>query len=642
MTSLSEFIKRFQTLLQEHRWVVFTGLLAIFAYIGGVVGYYRTIEDYGIFNSAYSAFRLFTLNWDGPADHSKITPELQLVKFLAPIATVLSVIKTLQTAFNQQWQMLKASFRGGHYVICGMDNGALMLANDILARGKRVAIIVNDTSKADIESLKEKGAVVIQGSMLDKHNLQKAGVTRCSVVIFMSADDIANIGAFISVSGLIKGRQSRQNSSLKSFIHLSDRRLEKIIETAVKGIPYMDHRLFNIYENSAKLLFTDHPLYENVDILNADSKPVRLLIIGFGHIGEQVLLQAVLLGHFPNGKKIKITVVDNDAARKEKDFLLRYPQIKETCNDLCFKNADASSEDFYQKFLSANDYTFQVICFKNDTLSISTAIKMTDACKLPVVPREKMETLVAVRIPKAHNVGDLLDDDKDRFKNIFCFGAIEKVSGFDVVIDERLDEMAKINHFIYSKIYELIALKDEKIDIKNLAKEIIPNILPSLSNDIESKIDSLWHKPDNSAFLKESNRSQAMHMDVKLHAVGLCALLKEKAGENEKITEEEAQDMLIGRLEELSKVEHERWMAFHYKNGWTLLEADFLNKNDPESKRHTCLVSWEDLDRVNEVRRRIDGKEHFDFKIYDMAHVVSIPYVLKSAGYVICRKKMEV
>src|SRR3990172_8253137 len=107
MTSLIEFARRFRTVLQEHRWTVFAGLLAILSYIGGVVGYYRTLEDYGILNSAYSSFRLFGLNWDIPADYFKITPELQVARFLAPFTIILSVIKTLQAAFNQQWQMLK-------------------------------------------------------------------------------------------------------------------------------------------------------------------------------------------------------------------------------------------------------------------------------------------------------------------------------------------------------------------------------------------------------------------------------------------------------------------------------------------------------------------------------------------------------
>jgi hypothetical protein len=49
--------------------------------------------------------------------------------------------------------------------------------------------------------------------------------------------------------------------------------------------------LFNIFENSARLLLRHHPL-DYVRITEQDARTAQIVVVGFGRMGEAVLIRA--------------------------------------------------------------------------------------------------------------------------------------------------------------------------------------------------------------------------------------------------------------------------------------------------------------------------------------------------------------
>jgi hypothetical protein len=137
---------------------------------------------------------------------------------------------------------------------------------------------------------------------------------------------------------------------------------------------------------------------------------------------------------------------------------------------------------------------------------------------------------------------------------------------------------------------------------------------------------------DLSIFKKESNRAQAEHIETKLYALGLYLKTKKDTTKKDQLcNRSEYGAILKDSLEDLARTEHERWNAFHYIYGWETQAPDAEKCNDPDIKKHCCLVSWDDLDIVSTIRKE-------DYKEYDRAHVKEIPAILEKAGYVVCKK----
>ena len=126
------------------------------------------------------------------------------------------------------------------------------------------------------------------------------------------------------------------------------------------------------------------------------------------------------------------------------------------------------------------------------------------------------------------------------------------------------------------------------------------------------------------------------------------------------------------QLENLLHIEHLRWNAFHFVNGWTKFtnqEMEQLSKSknnksvygdrkDIKRKKHACLVSWEELinisdnfpyhniyssekqdkkdtDKLGDVENRNFKEKYPQFKTYqleDLEQVMMIPECLDYAN----------
>ncbi|KKK65942.1 hypothetical protein LCGC14_2969080 [marine sediment metagenome] len=91
--------------------------------------------------------------------------------------------------------------------------------------------------------------------------------------------------------------------------------------------------------------------------------------------------------------------------------------------------------------------------------------------------------------------------------------------------------------------------------------------------------------------LRESSRQQADHIPVKLRAIGCCSS-GAQAG-NSPVTEFDPEEVEI-----MARMEHARWNAERWLDGWTLGPRDHDKKTSP------YLLPWDELeDRIQEYDR---------------------------------------
>jgi hypothetical protein len=152
---------------------------------------------------------------------------------------------------------------------------------------------------------------------------------------------------------------------------------------------------------------------------------------------------------------------------------------------------------------------------------------------------------------------------------IMAFGEDAMLERAGIVINEKLDHMAKAVHRYYLNVYSG---------------------------------GKPWQQL--SIYERESSRALALHILTKLHALHMELKEDSEAGKHAN-----PYDTLLALrpdiVENLAVGEHMRWCAYLAAHGWTQLPiGDTFQKADPLLKRHPCLASWEELVRIGQTAGR--------------------------------------
>ncbi len=185
------------------------------------------------------------------------------------------------------------------------------------------------------------------------------------------------------------------------------------------------------------------------------------------------------------------------------------------------------------------------------------------------------------------------------FKDAFNNNSISKY------IDRAKQAVEDTESFRQNDFYNLLKKQQEQIVRMNfmliwLAFEpLCPDLLKKKSSFEE------WDKlPEE---LKNSNRWVADHMTVKLRAMGFDDLSMVNPEEIEQKLKEK------GIVDELSRIEHRRWMAEKFIGGWSYAKNC---KEDPIRKIHSCLCEYDELSDNDKKK--------------DLDQIQSIPRLIKS------------
>lgn len=544
----------------------------------------------------YTTAQLFLLHT--PHFAGTIPWALEIARWAAAVGLAVAALTSLAHVFGLEFRRLKVPFFRGHVVVCGsgwrglssvgefpLNSAAL---NGATRKREDIVVVEQDLNAPGLAICHERGIPHVIGDPTSLATLKRAGVQHARMLVAACAVDEENLAIAIRARELSEASRTRPDG-LRCFVQISDPDLRSDIRCrariAAKSDAFRATTIgIDVYESSARWLF-QHCQLDRVSITPESPLAVHLIVIGFGEMGESVVLQAARVGHFANGKPIRITVIDEDATALGKAFRDRYPQFKEVC-PLEFLDLDPRGHALVKRAsgfcCEANTLVTFVACLSGSARNLDIGLKFADElqkCRSPIwvhIDSRGGFTLLLTEEKQARHVAD----------QIIPFGMIEDVANIENLERPELENLAAAFHQDY------VAKRRETPDF-NPAD-------PALAN---------WE--ELSEPLRNSNRHAADHLEFKLRAIGCHLARKDDPKARRHV-------LAPDEIEALARMEHARFCAERFLDGWRLAAAKNL-----ELKTSPTLVPWADLP---EIERHKDREQ-----------VNAIPLVVEATGQIICR-----
>ncbi len=587
---IGRVLRKVQRLWSDIEWSL-VGVFFVTALVLGFIGFFKYFAVVGEsktpWDLLYLALQLFSLE-SGSLASGVIPWELQVARLLAPAVTVYTVIKAVATIFGERFERLRMRFYRDHVVICGLGRKGLLLARSLLARGDRVVIVELDAENDLIQTARGNGAIVLIGDLRDPQVLKRARVHKAGHLVAVVGDDGVNAEVAVRARKLVEGRHGR---SLSCLVHIVDPQLCTLLRMQEIGRRQdVAFRLdfFNVFESGARTLLREHFLTESSQ--RGEGAVGRIVVVGLGHFGANLVLQAALTWRAECGESaepLQVVVVDQDAQALAESLSQGNKWLEGFC-ELIPQQMFIESPEFREaRFLSDSGGAASVgvvyVCLDDDTLGLSTGLAIHSQVQGKKIP-------VVVRMTHGAGLAALLGESQQgegEFAGLHAFGLIDRICNPGLLTAGAYEIIARAAH------EEYVSEQQEK--------KILPADDPALVE---------WDKLPES--LKESNRDQAAHVGMKLQAVG-CELAPLGGRESEPFS------FKTQEVEELAVMEHERWVKERLRNGWT------PGARDPEKKKTPYLVPWEKLDGPT--------------KDNDRLFIRRLPQILARAGLKIVRSE---
>lgn len=580
--------KRISPIWQDIEWPV-VGSIWIFSLILGYIGFSRyyasTGEDGTGWDFFYRSIQLMVLesgNLEG-----QVPWQLEAARWLMPAVAAYAAIQALLAIFHKQWQLLEVRFFRNHVVVCGLGERGLRLSREFLDHGYQVAVIEEDEENPLIDQCREQGAVVLTGDATDRSLLCKAGAQRAKFLVAVCADDGTNVEITLKARDLVCFRKGQP---LTAFCHVIDLELCNLLgggKIAADKDSRFRLEFFNLLERGAHLMLKEYLLVKK---RKAGGRQPRIVIVGLGKMGRSLAVQAARdwwVKKKKNERRLLISVIDKAAKKKVELLRLQYPQLDKACKfDIreMEKNApEFERGDFLFDSKGRCNVDVIYICFDDDVhvlVNALTLYKKTREYKVPIVARMSQNAGLATLMRK--------DSKAFGYGRLYVFGLLDKTCSLEALLGGTHEILARAIHEDYVRHQ------------KEIGKT--PRTNPSMVDWEELSED-----------LKESNRNQADHIEVKLKAIG-CGI--------QPLTDWEAASFkfLPEEIELLAEMEHERWCEERKLNGWLYKPGP----KDIKKKTSPYLVPWEELSE--------------DIKEYDRNTVRGLSSFLAQAGFQIYRK----
>lgn len=557
--NIDEHIAHHHDAATRRRWLFVVGL-GIVSLALGTLGFLHGKDDHGtplgILDALYQSMRLFHMHYEH-APHP-LPWELQIARFLSPLVLGITLVKGFILVAHGHRHAFLHRAQSGHIVICGLGEKGLQLALDYRKQGKEVVVIEKDASNELLKACNEAGVFYWIGDAVESAVLEHACVTQAQEIIVLTPDDETNVRIAIQIQKL---GVCNQPSPPKCFVHLENihlcERMEKLFEASSGKKTSCAIRFFDVYDCEARRVLMNVPLDGN-GIGKDDPRSVHVVILGFGRMGRSVAVRAAKMGHFANGKKLRISVVDRAANNQREHFLFRYPAFEQ--HDICtltFHQTDVQSHAARNLVLgwAAEPKTLLhlFVCLDENSRAVETGLRFQEALRI------RPDCNLHVRIKTRSSLAEIFDKS-DTLPLIRAFGMVEDSCCRNAFIHAHDDVVARATHEQFVRQREADSIRKPGTESTLLAW------------------DELMEE------IRESNRQQADHIGIKLRAVG-CEMV-EASDPRPAVT-------LFARheIDLLAETEHTRWNTERWLAGWRYgtpsNRAQRINEN---------LAGWNELD----------------------------------------------
>lgn len=505
-----------------------------------------------------------------------------VIHFFAYYALVSAVVTTLgKGAINR----LRAWLLRLHDIelIYGTDDNAIEFGKKLASNRKISVVFVSDSAakEAEIRALggmlyTDEAATKVRPKFLKRLSVKKGrGSIRLNA---LSNDADSNISYARMLLKTLKDCGIKPSQTKLVMLGREESQGEVLFNTE-EHYGYGSVKVFDKAELVARVLLQKYPLCNQIsfDENYKATSDAECLLVGFGHVGQEVLRKLVANGQF-EGSPFHVMVFDSKLEDTNGLFKMRYKSMLENY-DIDFSSSDGRS-------FSATEYV------------------MKNAKKLKYIVIAVGEEKTGREI--AYGFQEILREKGVSMPIYQCLG--DKVYAYRVGKERKK-----------SAIYDADILYTGKMD--QLAKEINHFYCGDSGN-----IDRQWDECDY--FSRMSCRASADYLHSLFQRLGVLG--KDKPA-----------DIDGKKLENLAKSEHKRWCAFHFSMGYDSMSdevkaerAEMYKKDgktrilkDTENKLHGCLIPWDELDALSEFENSITGK-NVDYKQSDRDNILTVEKIL--------------
>lgn len=568
-------------------------------------------------NLLYYALQLFVLQSGVEVDVNNI--QLEIARFLAAVFAFYALFFVLWL-FVEHMQRIRLRLSYGHIVICGLGYLGPAIARKYSAT-KKVVIIEKDPDNPDIQVWKDEGAIVFQGDAARKKTLQKAHIERASDIFIVTGNDEVNAEILVKCCHVIEDSVPKFLVDLREWLSVIQRKialilvrlgfLSKIHKKEIRLHVHIVDRNLNDMLLSANLMIDSHDKCLKMDFFNlyqiagccilkkypplsdsaTYSNPPHILVIGMGRMGESVIVRtAKKWKNTKNNSKIKISCISRDAEEKDKYLKWKYhPSLEKYCDlksitcdlgDLKFKKGD-----FIGSLVKRGPINIVYICIDNASAGLTAALTLAQF-------REFKDCKIVVRSTYCGSAVEILRELKrsDLFSNIVQFPIVDDDCCLAYICGGLREMMARASHENY--------IKHRKSEGKTPEDDQALKPWEDLADDF-----------------RESSLDQIDHMYTKLRHYDLRIKTR-------KDWDESSFQFTPDQIEELAKLEHERWCRERREKGWR-----YGKETKKESRISEWLIPYEQLPE--------------DKKEYDRDPVKRIPEYLEMMDLKIIRSEEQ-
>ncbi len=297
-------------------------------------------------------------------------------------------------------------------------------------------------------------------------------------------------------------------------------------------------RTMSLPGRAARSLFQRFPLHLGVDIVFG--QPNNLLIVGFREYGQAIAVHAMRLAQY-GLDKLTITVVVSDPKHCKSSFFDAFPQLQNVA-DVRFVELDELI------FEQQRPFTFVFVCEDTDRATAGRAVEVRDLIHC----EQRQSPPIIMNLSHFDHSGSVGEWDGLRFP----WSAIHEVCIPAILFGFEGDRLASIIHDYYR----------DSIESQGRSLESTP-------------AGESWENLNDS--YRQASRHQADHIPAKLACID-CFVVLESESDYFAFTSSE--------VEQLSRIEHARWSADRYLDGW-----QYGPSRDNRAKIHPELIPYDDL-----------------------------------------------
>ncbi len=505
--------------------------------IGDVI--YRSIAALSL-SVPYQTSSLWASDW-----------RIETARWAGMAALIIGASKTAVVLFSGHWRRSRWQRDEGHWLIIGNDPFAKALGQAARVAGKRIHWLCAPAG----ESNSDKPGNVVDVGAWTLSSATRHGLNGAAGVVVATSDDATSHAIAHEVR-----TQRPDSAGCKVLVSLRS--------------PWLAMRIDELEYSSSVTVFSEaqiavrriqrrHPPF----LLAAHLKQqrVHVVIIGFGIYGEAVLIETLLSSLTSRQGVPVITIVDPAASLKSAELHARYPELDDSV-ELRFVDCEMVSakpvitDELVRRVSNEDPVSCWYVCLPDESTSLVSAISLQMASRRSSLS----DAPVCIRVDSPHSLPDVPVGVSALLPGqLIAFGALQDLARETGLFSPETDRLAREFHERYAE---------------------------AASEDKPAKVS--WD--DLSEDMKDSNRRLLVHIPAKLYSVGFDVeswlIASDSHPGKPQIPRVQG---LLDRpeiIEELARLEHERWMADRRLNGWTLAPV-----RDDQRRHHPDLVAFDQL-----------------------------------------------